>query len=54
MSDLNGLLRLEKIPQEVQDEIRGALAEEDLRTYEEFQVLVCYSCKEKVMKNSSL
>ncbi|EJQ32408.1 hypothetical protein IEC_05420 [Bacillus toyonensis] len=47
MRDLNGLLRLEEIPQEVQDEIRDALAEEDLRTYEEFQVFECYSCKEK-------
>ncbi|MFC8056388.1 hypothetical protein [Bacillus cereus] len=47
MSDLNGLLRLEEIPQEVQHEIRGTLAEADMRTYEEFQVFECYSCKEK-------
>lgn len=47
MRDLNGLLRLEEIPQEVQDDIRGTLAEEDLRTYEEFEVFECYSSKEK-------
>lgn len=41
--DLNGLLRQEIIPENAQEEIKAAIAKEDLRTYEEFSVYECYS-----------